>query len=108
MPDGKAQALLHVLGMRNVCVGVPVRVCACMRLYGPQYHTYAIPRTCDSDALAPCSRVSACLFTHTHTHTHAHTHTGRNSKLPTIVAKKEVKSYMKQPVVKGARDEVRV
>jgi len=33
MPDGKAQALLHVLGMRHVCVWVPVRVCACMRLY---------------------------------------------------------------------------
>lgn len=30
---------------------------------------------------------------------------GRNSKLLTMVAKKEVKSYMKQPVVKGARDE---
>jgi len=30
---------------------------------------------------------------------------GRNSKLPTLVAKKEIKSYMKLPVVQGARDE---
>ena len=30
---------------------------------------------------------------------------GRISRLPTVVAKKEVKSYMKQPVVAGARDE---
>ena len=30
---------------------------------------------------------------------------GRNAKLPTMVAKKEVKSYMKLPVVEGTRDE---